>query len=493
MKLQYRTKEIIVLRRISWIINSSDLNTNLNNLIISYNITPVSATGLQIFNGNVSLTNVDTNIFTFVTKSIIGGSSLTEPVIVRGGDLNLLYSFDSTGMNVGESITGKVKLISSNNPTAPSVYDCNVIYTHGSGITYSGSCDVNILSSTSTSVTPELQLKIYNDGQGSVGASLKTINTCDKSNSDSQGLNCNITMSASSRNLDIQFKKSNVVSCNAPTLSSTKVGDNFVMSWQSDANCAYYVQYNSALFGGTWTNYPGQPDPLLGDGGVLQFVIPIDYSVNVMLLRLSAFPCAGGSCIASRSLAQSQLGISVSPVPTYEGNVTITGTGCPIGVSCNLMFGNNILPNPYSAIMVPGTYEYIYSTVGGMNSSGVNYTSDVVKMNVTVIVKPRVPNAPSNLVVNSGGSNALKLNWLDNSNNEQGFVIERTTNLGINFAEIARVSAGTTSYINSALTNKQIYYYKIYAYNVNGTSPYSNIANGTALNCNFLKKLGKLC
>jgi hypothetical protein len=69
----------------------------------------------------------------------------------------------------------------------------------------------------------------------------------------------------------------------------------------------------------------------------------------------------------------------------------------------------------------------------------------------------------------------VNLSWVDNSTNETGFKIARSTD-GTTFTQIATVGAGITAYISSGLTTGRTYFYRINAYNVAGNSAYSNTA-----------------
>jgi len=73
----------------------------------------------------------------------------------------------------------------------------------------------------------------------------------------------------------------------------------------------------------------------------------------------------------------------------------------------------------------------------------------------------------------------LTLTWTDNSDNEDGFRIERKTGTSGTFAQIATVGANVTSYIDSGLTSGSTFCYRLLAYNVAGDSAYSNEACGT--------------
>jgi hypothetical protein len=87
-----------------------------------------------------------------------------------------------------------------------------------------------------------------------------------------------------------------------------------------------------------------------------------------------------------------------------------------------------------------------------------------------------VPAAPSALKT-SAKKGAILLSWTDNSNNETGFLIERSTNGGA-FAQIAQVGANVRSFNNTGLTKMQTYAFRIRAFNANGNSAYSNTATG---------------
>ena len=70
------------------------------------------------------------------------------------------------------------------------------------------------------------------------------------------------------------------------------------------------------------------------------------------------------------------------------------------------------------------------------------------------------------------------LTWTDNSTNESGFRIERSTN-GTTFTEIATVGTNVVSYVDAGLPNSTTYWYRIRAYNSAGSSGFSNVATGT--------------
>ena len=87
------------------------------------------------------------------------------------------------------------------------------------------------------------------------------------------------------------------------------------------------------------------------------------------------------------------------------------------------------------------------------------------------------------------GLRSVRLSWQDNSVDEQGFYIERSTD-GVNWVRVGKASANATSFtdkgmhgkttllqkirafIFGALKENTTYYYRVQAYNSSGVSRY---------------------
>ncbi len=87
------------------------------------------------------------------------------------------------------------------------------------------------------------------------------------------------------------------------------------------------------------------------------------------------------------------------------------------------------------------------------------------------------PIAPSSLNVTLGSTFEAELSWIDNSNNETGFAIERATDTTKSWTQIATVSANTTFYLDASVSEGTQYFYRVNAYNSVGNSSYSNTAS----------------
>lgn len=92
-------------------------------------------------------------------------------------------------------------------------------------------------------------------------------------------------------------------------------------------------------------------------------------------------------------------------------------------------------------------------------------------------------NAPSNLTAEPENMSYIKLRWDDNSNNENGFYIERSTvyDTTIAWEILAGTGQNGRQYFDYWITNNVTYYYRVYAYAGNLRSAYSNVAYTTAV------------
>lgn len=104
----------------------------------------------------------------------------------------------------------------------------------------------------------------------------------------------------------------------------------------------------------------------------------------------------------------------------------------------------------------------------------VNLAGESNGINVT-ISQGALP-APANLSAVAISKTQVDLDWQDNSDNENGFKIERSLN-SVDFAQIADVPANTTGYSDPNRTHFETYYYRVKAYNNQGNSGYSNIVS----------------
>jgi len=123
-----------------------------------------------------------------------------------------------------------------------------------------------------------------------------------------------------------------------------------------------------------------------------------------------------------------------------------------------------------------GTGNYLLQA--DINGDGFVLGNDgnAVRARLASILTP-APLAPLALSAQAPTATQVTLNWIDDSANEDGFRIERSTAGGA-FVEIATVGANITTYNDSGRTASTNYAYRMRAYNVEN-SGYSNTATVT--------------
>ncbi len=118
------------------------------------------------------------------------------------------------------------------------------------------------------------------------------------------------------------------------------------------------------------------------------------------------------------------------------------------------------------------TYTYRARAVGFVGASGY---SNPVEVAVPPLAPPTA--APGNLTAAMSGANVV-LNWQDNTANETQFYIERCQGAGCtNFIGWAASGASTTTWTDFGTAAGQSYSYRVRAWNIDGYSPYSNVAS----------------
>ena len=119
------------------------------------------------------------------------------------------------------------------------------------------------------------------------------------------------------------------------------------------------------------------------------------------------------------------------------------------------------------------TYRYRVRAFNDSSDSDYSNTAEAKTHSIQ-----SVPTAPGDLAAAGVSSVQIDLDWSDNSNNEDGFRIYRSTDK-VKFTKIATVGPNVTSYQNTARQASTTYYYRVQAFNVLGNSPFSNTASAT--------------
>ncbi len=184
-------------------------------------------------------------------------------------------------------------------------------------------------------------------------------------------------------------------------------------------------------------------------------------------------PPAAPSSVAATPISSMQVNLSWPDVPLESGfriERSIDGVNfTPIGT-----VGLGVLT--YSDMTAAASTSYSYR-VFATNAAGDSLASNVVL--ATTPAAPPPPAAPDTLVANAISAKEIDLTWADNSSNETGFIIERSTD-GVNFSPLTTTAANVTSYADtSSLAFSTTFYYRVRATNSAGDSANSNTASAT--------------
>lgn len=100
-----------------------------------------------------------------------------------------------------------------------------------------------------------------------------------------------------------------------------------------------------------------------------------------------------------------------------------------------------------------------------------------VKSNIDLITPVvTIPNAPTNLKGVVSKSTQIDLTWSDNSNNEEGFKIERKSGTDA-YKLIATLNHNVMTYSDKSIVDPTNYMYRIFSYHQKGNSTHSNEIN----------------
>ena len=100
-----------------------------------------------------------------------------------------------------------------------------------------------------------------------------------------------------------------------------------------------------------------------------------------------------------------------------------------------------------------------------------------VKSNLDLITPVvTIPNAPTNLKGVVSKSTQIDLTWSDNSNNEEGFKIERKSGTDA-YKLIATLNHNVMTYSDKSIVDPTNYMYRIFSYHQKGNSTHSNEIN----------------
>jgi hypothetical protein len=170
---------------------------------------------------------------------------------------------------------------------------------------------------------------------------------------------------------------------------------------------------------------------------------------------------------------------------------SLNATGFTVQRANNVSFTTGLVTVPLGKVTtytdpIGNTNQVFYYRVFASNTVGDAATpgfptmssdspfSNTVMVGTPPVVRP--PAAPSNLRITAVTRTSVALAWRDNSNNEDGFLIQRTTLSP--FGQGPRtftVGANVTTFTDTTVAPNSLYYYRVRAFNAIGNSAFSNL------------------
>lgn len=176
--------------------------------------------------------------------------------------------------------------------------------------------------------------------------------------------------------------------------------------------------------------------------------------------------------------------IFINGVERASSNISITSMGTSSSISqFGHMDGSNAFnDNTYS--FFNGQMDDIRIINGALTAAEiVTIRNNTFAQSVaTTATLPAAPVAPTVLSAQVISKTQINVSWTDNSANETGFELYRSTNDNSNFRLWATLAAGVTSYQDTGLFANVTYYYKVRSINAANQSAFSNEANGKTNN-----------
>lgn len=110
-----------------------------------------------------------------------------------------------------------------------------------------------------------------------------------------------------------------------------------------------------------------------------------------------------------------------------------------------------------------------YFRVRAYNDDGISAYTNTLR-----IITLNPPRSPTDLMLISKSKTAVSFEWMDNADNETGLIVEKSVNNDHQFTQIDTLNPDTSQYIDQNLLSNTLYFYRLAAFNLDGSSKYSD-------------------
>lgn len=224
-------------------------------------------------------------------------------------------------------------------------------------------------------------------------------------------------------------------------------------------------------------------------------------SNTLFIYKMHAYDGTGNSEYSNIAFAKTDVAASVAPeAPTNLQAQAISDTRIELSWDDNAsnedgfkVFRSTASDGTYSLIDTtnPNITAYTdtglaggttyYYKISATNSVGETNIDLMDPANATTLTPPSsAPQAPTNLQAAAISNMRIDLSWSDNSDNEEAFIVQISTN-NSTFSTIGEVKPNVTTCQSTSLKPETTYYYRIYAANSSGDSAYTDTAKARTL------------
>jgi fibronectin type 3 domain-containing protein len=184
-------------------------------------------------------------------------------------------------------------------------------------------------------------------------------------------------------------------------------------------------------------------------------------------------PLAAPTNLAAVAAGSTQINLTWADNATAETGYRIERSADGVTFTFLANAGANATSYSHAGLAASQKVYYRVQAIGSGANSGFSNTANAT----TAPAGTTAPAAPSALTAAAASASQINLAWADNSGNEAGFRIERSTD-GATWAFLATIGANVKAYGNTGLPAATRFYYRVQALG-SANSAFSNTADAT--------------
>ena len=232
----------------------------------------------------------------------------------------------------------------------------------------------------------------------------------------------------------------------------------------TDTGLTMGAQYSYRIYAfNDWDNTPSYSNTVLIKTDSLQIVVPL-LTFPDAPAGLAAEPAFITVNLSWEDKSNNETSFIIERLDPGDASFHQVGTA-----------GANVTEYTDGGLTADTQYSYRVKAHNSLGDSGYSNVVALKTLKLEIVLPIlKAPAAPSNLAAESVTSDQVGLEWNDNSNNESGFRIDRSTGGGA-YTEIAAVGPDAEKYADATVAPATTYTYRIRAYNSFGNSAYSNL------------------